>query len=133
MTKNSLPSKEQVRKFWEWCGLQIELVWASESYDFPGYNFYSKKNEFTNYHIPAFKDEFGEWQEVPELDLNNIFKYAVPKLLPKYSLELITWNEGRYKVIINKAVKGWAETFTTRVGNDPALALFWAIMEIING
>ena len=41
-------------------------------------------------------------------------------------------NEGKYKVIINKAAKGWSETFATTVANDPALALFRAIQEVID-
>ena len=65
--------------------------------------------------------------DYPPIDLNNLFEYAVPKLKLMY---LCIW-EGfeahlaihitheRYKVFVGKA-------------ETPALALFWAIWEVIH-
>jgi len=98
------PTEEQVRRFWEWCGL--------------------KQNRYT-----------GDWYSSPDtkvfprpvLDLNNLFKYAVPKV------------DG-YKLATNPEIPDtvYAEIrmcnryFTDR-DTEPALALFWAIYKVIDG
>ena len=106
MTENE-PTEEQLREFWGWCGLKAG--W--------------------------FKLESGLQivAEYPSLDLNNLFQYAILKLKRiGYSYELVEWNEGQHKAIINKLCKGWAETYTTSVDKNPVLALFWAIWEAIH-
>jgi len=63
----------------------------------------------------------------PPIDLNNLFKYAVPKLSEDYYIDIMNYRDiwqGRIqsKLGIVGAVK---------VDEDPALALFWAIYEVV--
>ena len=92
------PTPEQIKEFWEWCGLiKIKRGW-----------------KFSNGDVLFDAD--------PSIDLNNLFKYAVPKLEAHWirfsglSCTIRVWEDGReyYKQ-----------------SEDPALALFWAIWEII--
>uniref|UniRef100_A0A6M3JNV7 Uncharacterized protein n=1 Tax=viral metagenome TaxID=1070528 RepID=A0A6M3JNV7_9ZZZZ len=70
------PTNEQIKEFWEWCGFKVAL---GKLYWYPD-------------------KEFSPARRLPSVDLNNLFKYAVPKL----NMPVI-----------------------------PALALFWAIWEVI--
>ena len=107
------PTKEQIKEFWEWCGFTLRCPPEKDAYGRGIWNY--PEGTYGNL----------------ELDLNNLFKYAVPKLRDNYQYELIGWNEGQHKAIINKLQKGWAETYTTAIDKDPALALFWAIWEVM--
>ena len=92
----------------------------------------------------AEQEKFWEWCEFPiektaygrypDINLNNIFLYAVPKLIETgYNYELVGWSEGQHKAIINKLCKGWSQTCGAWVSKDPAMALFWVITEeVIN-
>ena len=53
------------------------------------------------------------------IDLNNLFKYAVPKVLSK-----MEWTEW-FHFMVSWAIKIYDK-------KDPALALFWAIWEVKN-
>ncbi len=55
--------------------------------------------------------------DFPDIDLNNLFRYAVPKLIEK-----LVW--GKYVELM----KRWLDTLLfCPEGRDPALALFWTI------
>jgi hypothetical protein len=90
------PTKEEIQKFWEWCGL-VKNPWTS--------------HWFCN-HIEI---------ELT-LDLNNLFKYAVPNLKKTYY--------SKYNIVIS-LISDWATSILYDNDKDPALALFWAIMEAI--
>ena len=99
------PTKKQIKKFWEWCGFsQNNTYGTGEFYNYPN----------------------GGSALLPELDLNNIFKWAVPKLgdieIEKRGNLYECWI---YENRCIATISGFAE------GDDPALALFWAIYELI--
>jgi hypothetical protein len=109
------PTEEQVKKVWEWCGfwydttkstgLVMEIGWRSPSGKVLG-----------GCHVSY----------LPKIDLNNLFKYAVPKLNAYgfyYATELS--DEHRVWVEINGQIGGVVKD------KDPALALFWAIYKVI--
>lgn len=105
------PTDEQVKKFWEWCG------WR-DYYPLGGRNGWSEP--ITNIYS----------LHLPPIDLNNLFKYAVPKFTMKYPLITFNTNDEDYSCCsINccekncKNFSGWG---------TPALALFWAIWEVKN-
>jgi hypothetical protein len=98
------PSKEQIKEFWEWCGL-TQNHWTKEW--------------FVNPHTRA--------EPQPVLDLNNLFKYAVPKL-HTVRLEYDYFEQGKQ---FGVSTAGNRTTYAR--ANDPALALFWAIWEVIHG
>lgn len=94
------PTQEQIEEFWEWCGLRYEC-----------------------YDTPAMPHQGGAWLdtsgklanedepcELPPIDLNNLFKYAVPKL-----------DQSRYYHALKSI-------FLKQ--DNPTLALFWALWEV---
>ena len=90
------PTDEQIKEFWELC-------------DAP----YKRVRRIGQPHYPP-------------IDLNNLFKYAVPKVF-----------EVDYKKAY-MAVLRWITDYANYVGiskieQDPALALFWAIYKVIKG
>lgn len=67
------PTEEQIKEFWEWCGFKRKLS-ASEN---PHYWTY-------------YSDEIGliSRNDLPPIDLNNLAKWAVPKLIKDTATEL---------------------------------------------
>ena len=98
------PAAEQIKKFWEWCGFRLDYgMWYS-----------------------PVKDSLGREHgriAPPELDLNNLFKYAVPKM----EAVTIECDNGQTSVRVIKLPNVFYA-----VNKDPALALFWAIWEVIH-
>lgn len=111
------PTKEQIQQFWEKCGFRFCLS-ASEN---PHY----------------WLDPQGRAvNSPPPPDLNNLFKWAVPKL-----------DEGEFDIslyrLLGEHKEDYTEGWTASVGNDglniavyksdnnPAIALFWAIWEVL--
>ena len=107
------PTNEQVKKFWGWCGFRVAL---GKLYWYPD-------------------KESSPARRLPPIDLNNLFKYAVPKL--EKSVRAITI----YPPVIDPPVcdKCYVELtlcngqIIESFENTPALALFWAIWEVIEG
>ena len=90
------PTAKEIKEFWEWCGLKV--TWQRDK-------FVVVEGELT--------------EEIVFLDLNSLFKYAVPKLgmlLPIYQVMYI--------------LKDWIETVIVSQ-KDPTLARFWIIHEVI--
>ncbi len=104
------PTSEQVRWFWEKCGFQFIEVLVAKVSDTGTRGYW------------LCPDDSSRLEILPSVDLNNLFKYAVPRLDKPISLYKMT------------RVEFW----TAKVGasiqirdNNPALALFWAIWEVI--
>ena len=97
------PRQEQIKEFWEWCGIDIEKFVDG---------------------VPLERIGEGRYLAHP-IDLNNLFKYAMPKVT---DWEIGKHFPGGYYVLVylnTKYNKGYA------VNKDPALALFWAIWSVI--
>ena len=112
------PTPEQVQKFWEWCG------WRTIKRSFLHYSpeqIASPKSLSLEYAVTSF----------PPIDLNSLFKWAVPKVEEIYcfSLELLDNGTGTFRVAIYQHV------FDSKIwfghNTDPALALFWAIWQVM--
>jgi hypothetical protein len=96
------PSEQELCEFWGWCGFRHQCE-----------DWYEEPN--------------GEISQLPPIDLNNLFKYAVPKL-HDCIVSFDTTDE--YNCNLYTVHKGYTDN--QRVRNiDPAVALFWAIWEII--
>ncbi|GAG87747.1 unnamed protein product [marine sediment metagenome] len=123
---NKEPTAKQLKKFWEWCGFELEIVsFNTDPADLGG------KRECTvdHWHYGA-----NLWTVFPPtIDLNNLFKYAVPKLIELgYHLELCdTTKPNEYRVAIKD--RSFSLVGNLWWDNDPALALFWAIEKLIDG
>lgn len=90
--------QEEIRKFWEWCGVaKIKRGW-----------------KFPNGDVLIDVD--------PPITLDNLFKYAVPKL---NSMELTYQTPDRYTALARQHTEKW---FSDK---DPAQALYQAIREVM--
>ncbi len=109
MEANKQPTQEQIKEFWEWCGCQVVM----------NQHFISEDLFYFDVVFPDGK-EIRVDELIESIDLNNLFKYAVPAIRKK---EL--WLELLLKTGIVDQI--W------EVNIDPALALFWAIWEVMKG
>jgi hypothetical protein len=112
------PTQEQIKEFWEWCGFK-RLPQGNRYYHF----------ELTT-KVMDWQAPTGETMPyLPRIDLNNLFKWAVPKLQ----------QTGREVGIIAREASGFEAKVLhispqwSSIGRDedPALALFWAIYKVI--
>ena len=111
--KNKQPTEAQVKEFWEWCGF--------EEIHHKGY--------WNNLYWKAPIDGW-EYPIRPCIDLNNLFKHAVPKL--ENPLIILHLQEGTWLCQVYHAkIEGKPYTIGVYEDKDPALALFWAIYEAI--
>ena len=109
------PTEAEIKEFWEWCGFKLKEVKFGMSGIVPQW----------------LLQDYADW-ELPKIDLNNLFKYAVPKLSYLFLDGFWNGNEGcfNYAATIG-APEG--EYKKHEYYKDPALALFWAIWEVIHG
>ena len=109
------PTQEQVKEFWEWCGFEYkheEIVDASASKVFITTSYFN-----------------GVETQIPDIDLNNLFKWAVPKLKDIEITKSRHSPEWNVAVSTGEPILG---EFAQSDNKDPALALFWAIWEVIH-
>jgi hypothetical protein len=122
MPKEIVPENE-LKKFWEWCGLKIDVTYPS-----------ADETVGWGMGIPEY--------HMPELTLDNLFKYAVPKLRRLkhlivdeicFAIEnsedtvMILWWTGRPKT------DSYGVGVFSGKGETPQEALYKAILEVING
>jgi len=117
------PTKEEQRKLWEWCGLK--WFWnhspdchcgAVDNDDRERSWYYKDGTEWRR--ATRF------WKEEMVLDLNNLFKYAVPKAIHnlfRNGDSLKDTYEKLFKLWLDK----WADGFTLED------ALFWSIWDVV--
>ena len=96
------PTDGEVKEFWELCGLSKRGGYWWQSPD-------------GKHHLTA--------NNPPPINLNSLFKYAVPKL----GYWLISAE--RYSRV--GAVAQYEGKTATFFNEDPAIALFWAIYEVL--
>lgn len=115
------PTQEQIKEFWEWC--EFSLV--------------NPQSQISYYWTPDGKTN----RELPPIDLNNLFKYAVPLISDqdKPEVHFIThwrskneltcrlWRHS--KANVTQVVEGSVEFESKPTEKDYALALFWALEE----
>ena len=66
--------------------------------------------------------------------LNACEKWLFPKLYEQgYYYNLLQWNEGQHKAIINKRTAEWVVTASDAVAETPALTFCLAVEKIIDG
>lgn len=114
MTDNQ-PSEAQVKELWEWLGWRYGV---------------DKADPINPDNLWFPPNSTCCRQPLPPIDLNNLFKYAVPKPIDvhfKYDTSYPEHTIGEINCWLyhkGKVYKGWSY--------DPALALFWAIWEVIH-
>jgi len=95
-----IPTKEQVREFWQWIGWE-----------------FSKDGRY--YRLNPKASGWGVVKYLPPLDLNNLFKYGLPKVR-----EILGANE------LSNKLQGWIND-VIQCGLDPSSSLFWIIYKIL--
>ena len=117
------PDKKQQKTFLEWCGFKYVFGETLRTGEFTEQNYY--------WNAPTGR----RCKELPPIDLNNLFKYAIPKLEEKdiawelhstrygWTLAKLMWNEKAFWKFTNLKV-------SIKVDKDPSLALFWVIWEV---
>jgi len=105
------PTKEQVRRFWEQCGFKFSHLASVHNF------FLGDTGEKVKFWL--YPD--GNCDILPPIDLNNLFKYAVPKLLEKI---------GKFEIValVNNAVCDAVEA-----KGEITDFLFWAIYKALGG
>ena len=106
------PTDEQIKEFWEWCGLEYR----------------QEPRTVCGYPSQEYRWCFGsrKLERYPVLDLNNLFEYAVPKL-HAWTIGSCPDGDVCAVAVLSEGIRGECCTKT------PALALFWAIWEVIKG
>ena len=111
--KSFYPSEIEIREFWERCGfIKKRGRWQ-----------YDACKE-TNYYWEA--PDGRRYKEFPALDLNNLFKYAVPKVPALDFVELKSRERGWICKIRGFGLQEIASYYV-----DPALALFWVLWQVM--
>jgi len=96
------PTREQLERIWKWCGMveNEPTIYEGKTY--------------RSYTMPD-----GRWQALyPSLDLNNLFRYAIPVLKKEYR----NWKS----ILLD-----WLNNLTGDYEKD-TLALFQAINEVLD-
>jgi hypothetical protein len=152
------PTEAQIKEFWEWCGFVLEGkeykkadfkgVFKVEispkpdgevSVEIDGDNVV--KNMPNTFSIEQWLDPnykpYGF--KLPRLDLNNLFRYAVPKVMEAWSnhldISVRRFIAPELKEIVNRFIcEIWSdhEGSKMKTSDSPTLALFWAIWEVIH-
>ncbi len=113
------PTKEELNEFWKWCGFNYrQLTWLDtlhtrfeqEGWIYPDGTMGSTPEKLFN---------------LPTLDLNSLFKWAVPKLEHWHIQK--TYKEFRREQVYVAVQGQLGDRFSNYWGDNPALALFWAI------
>lgn len=103
------PTEEQIKRFWEWCGFKFFRPYEGGAIDVipPEGSMYLSPSKMA----------------IPEPDLNTLFKWAVPRLLPML--------ENRFSPVTNKqrALQLLFDRWLNEIHEGIELedALFWAI------
>jgi len=127
MTDNKEPTQEQIKEFWEWCGLHKHIF---ENVDYTAELPYWRcglcgKRFWTEAYNG--KDDLPNPLDM-DIDLNNLFQYAVPKLGNEFDFVQLQPKPDGWLCII----RGLGFQYRAFYYDDPALALFWAIWEVIH-
>ena len=111
------PTQEQVKKLWEWCGFKQER-------DSPFY-------------LAPDGEIYYDWERrevLPPIDLNSLFRWAVPQLSDGtlIGIDFIPPYHRQKEWLCNVEINSSPPIASYRaLGDSPALALFWAIQQVI--
>ena len=114
--------QKDLERFWKWCGFREATCYLP--------NVWLRPDDAVSGTI-----SWADWPDyrLPPIDLNSLFKWAVPKLYAiNHYYELLQWNTNKHKVVINKKTVEWTATVATSVADTPEEALFRAILAVID-
>ena len=121
------PTEAQIKEFWERCGIHCHK-WEGREDDLMG----AGRCQCGESEM-GFEDGgkvFWYKSEIPyPIDLNNLFKYAVPKLVEQDYEVTVRCFQAKWEVTLFAGKQPFNDSEIKDV-EDPALALFWAIWEV---
>lgn len=107
------PTQEEIKHLWESFGFKYEKT---------GQRHIPEVFEVYQWRYPD-----GEhYDSLPPIDLNSLFKWAVPRAIQKMMGELTYDRRSAVKALF----RWWLNNNPNGI-EDPALALFWAIWKVI--
>ncbi len=111
------PPEEQVKEFWERCEFQhVPDKYCADCGRREG-EYWIKEGIGRRIYRLELLEMFG---------LNNLFKYAVPFYIRYYE------DKGMHTAEAwSRLFSEWLQWMTTKIGNDPTLALFWVLREVL--
>ena len=77
------PTQEQIKEFWKWCEQLTECYWCKGT----GRRFYTTMLGKT-YPCPSCESKGYHY---PDTTLNNLDRYAIPKVLEKYDIKIFSF------------------------------------------
>ena len=122
--KQEEPTQEQIKEFWEWCGFTHFIVedipWHKKPEDYQRIYWYANNH--------WIYPNGSKQKDPPPIDLNSLFKYAVPKAIDKIMLpqEQGCSCEIAYAIIFKK----WLQYLELDIPNH-VTTLFWVIWGVI--
>ncbi len=124
------PTENEIKRFWEGYGFKKQTL-----EDLP-VHFRHEGNLGWRYPFNSL-GVADVRKNLPDIDLNNLFKYAVPKLGINDEV-IIRWSPVSGHRDYMAEVMLWRESGEHKhhcwtISEDPALALFWAIYKVIEG
>ncbi len=122
--------KERIQKFWEKCGFNSFPSQEQRYVSYPSRSLHSRyKTRDVLEYVPVTKwiyPDGGTLSSLPPIDLNNLVKYAVPKLEQvDNELRQISFTYNYSQTITCEITR--ENDFIYAVDKDPATALFLAI------
>jgi hypothetical protein len=113
------PTPAEVEEFWERCDLYAEErgAWSGKKF----YSWFAPNKLFI-------------CDDAPPIDLNNLFRYAVPKLFKdgQGGIEFRYYPGGLQCVLTTEYETGFDITEAYSDEFDPAFALFWTIWSVFH-
>lgn len=115
------PTEEQIGEFWKWCGFKTEY------------------KQFAYQLGTVIRPDGKRRDDLPLIELNNLFSYAVPKLRETYNDLRVVFT---YTTVNNCTLSYWGKRYSRKknfewltlgghTDGDSAFALFWAIWAVI--
>ncbi len=98
------PTKAQIKVVWEWCGLNEQ----------PSGSWYTDSGEYV-------------YMQIIPIDLGNLFKYAVPKVIDIIMAEQKCSSDVAYAILFKK----WLQELELDIPQY-SKTLFWALYSLID-
>ncbi len=120
------PTKEQIKEFWERYGFRL--------FNDDDHKIVRQYSAWWigKWCLPLGKGKYEYFKDgLPPIDLNNLFKYAVPKLIDNYGGILLVLPQRDIKSWECKILNTPRDEATFGYGEDPALALFRALYSVL--
>ena len=112
------PTQEQIKKLWEKCGLCYHNL-------IPAYDYLKTACKKCG---AKFENIYNVPYPPQDADLNNLFKYAVPKVIDKIMAEQGCSSDVAYDILFDK----WLQKLQLDIPNHVG-TLFQTIWEVIHG